>query len=154
MIFREVLPRHDNMTDQVLAHYYGWDMGALPTPPPVAIAEEYIDALFELPVTTYCIEQNLSLVAFASLNRLNERDGRISNVYVTHGWRGKGVGARIVGAVEDKASKEGFHRLHLYAKPDLRGFYEKRLGFHVIEQVDDHLSFGKYLERDYSQVNL
>lgn len=69
---------------------------------------------------------------------LKKHDGEIciqgapwlAGLYVSEPWRGRGVGTRLVHAVEDKAVRMGLPRLLLYT-PKAEGFY-LGLGWKVI----------------------
>ncbi|GAB4256938.1 GNAT family N-acetyltransferase [Deferrisoma sp.] len=55
-------------------------------------------------------------------------DGRVGRMAVLRAWRGRGVGRRILEALEAEARRRGMKTLRLHAQVAARGFYEK-LGY-------------------------
>lgn len=52
-------------------------------------------------------------------------DGRIGRMAVLAEWRGRGVGAAILGALVDRARLRGMARVTLHAQTHAAGFYAK-----------------------------
>lgn len=57
----------------------------------------------------------------------------LAGLYVKQEWRHQGIGARLVRAIEAKASELGIHKLYLYT-PDSEHFYA-RLGWSLRERT-------------------
>ncbi len=51
-------------------------------------------------------------------------DGRIGRMAVLPAWRGRGVGRRLLAALEAAAARAGIRRAVLHAQVSARGFYE------------------------------
>lgn len=58
----------------------------------------------------------------------------LARIAVRAAFRGRGLGARIVGALEDLARREGAHTATLHPHAYLEAFYE-RLGYHVVPGI-------------------
>jgi GNAT superfamily N-acetyltransferase len=58
----------------------------------------------------------------------------LAAVYVLPGFRGRGIGSQLVGAIEDVATRLQLERLYLFT-PDREDFYA-RLGWSVLEIVE------------------
>lgn len=56
------------------------------------------------------------------------RAGKIGRMAVQKKWRGKGVGAALIGLIKKTAVKKGITRLYLHAQASAVAFYQ-RLGF-------------------------
>lgn len=56
------------------------------------------------------------------------RAGKIGRMAVQKKWRGKGVGAALIGLIKKTAVKKGITRLYLHAQASAVPFYQ-RLGF-------------------------
>ncbi len=54
--------------------------------------------------------------------------GRVGRMAVRRGWRRRGVGARVLAALEAKARAEGLFRIELHAQCDVEAFY-RRAGY-------------------------
>jgi GNAT superfamily N-acetyltransferase len=64
-----------------------------------------------------------------------ERDVEICGLVVAAGWRGSGIGRRLVEAIEEWARGRGFSEITVrsnVARPESHPFYEK-LGFHRVK---------------------
>ncbi|WP_124727588.1 arsinothricin resistance N-acetyltransferase ArsN1 family A [Staphylospora marina] len=75
---------------------------------------------------------------WASLNPYSHRCAYASvaeiSVYVDRSWRGKGVGSRLLRALEEEAKENGFHKMILFTFPFNilgQGLYRK-LGFREV----------------------
>ncbi len=53
------------------------------------------------------------------------REGYIINMYVRPGFRGRGIGRRLLDACLGTAVNQGFRRFYLYATPSGRPMYEQ-----------------------------
>ncbi len=62
-------------------------------------------------------------------------DAYIQDVVVRSGWRGQGIGARIVAFLRDWCADHGVLWIGLIAQPGTRAFY-RRLGF---REMEDHV---------------
>lgn len=88
-------------------------------------------------------------IAIGGLNRdpfapEAENAGRIRHVFVVSEERNRGIGARMMEVLEDRARRHGFSILTLFTpSPDAARFYE-RLGFEIVEGTD-HRSHQKPL---------
>lgn len=60
----------------------------------------------------------------------------LAGLYVDKPWRNRGIGAKLVAAIEQVARKQGIQKLYLYT-PDAEGFYS-RLGWKLTERCDYH----------------
>ena len=54
--------------------------------------------------------------------------GHVGRIAVVRSWRGRGVGARLVDAMVERARRDGLESVDLDAQTHAQGFYEK-LGF-------------------------
>jgi len=92
-----------------------------------------------LPLTLVAVDQNGQLVAAGSI-KLSEDGTRVGlspwlgGIYVKAQYRGLGLGAQIVTALEQKAREQGVSRLYLSADSAVN-FYQK-LGWQVLDRVD------------------
>ncbi len=64
-------------------------------------------------------------------------DGHIGRMAVLREWRGRGVGAKVLNALIERARGRGFESVHLSAQVQAQGFY-RRFGFapHGPEYLD------------------
>jgi len=84
------------------------------------------------------------VVGWASLNPFNPRVAYDHvadfSVYVAREWRGRGVGAALLGALEERARQLGYHKLVLAALPwNVGGMaLYQRCGFRLVGVYDEH----------------
>lgn len=62
------------------------------------------------------------------------REGRLINVYVTEGWRGRGVANALIGACIETAKRAEVHRILVDDTPRGRRIYE-RAGFTMVNSI-------------------
>jgi GNAT superfamily N-acetyltransferase len=62
------------------------------------------------------------------------REGRLINVYVTEGWRGRGVAQALIEACIETARRADVHRILVDDTPRGRRIYE-RAGFTVVNSI-------------------
>lgn len=62
------------------------------------------------------------------------REGRLINVYVTEGWRGRGVGQALIDACIETARRMDVHRILVDDTPHGRRIYE-RAGFTAVNSI-------------------
>ena len=79
-------------------------------------------------------------------------DGRIGRMAVLREWRGRGVGAAILGALVDRARQRGMGRVTVHAQTHAAGFYA-RYDFapegEVFMEADiPHITMTRTLSRD------
>ena len=86
----------------------------------------------------FIAETDGHIVGWASLNRFNPRAAYDHvadlSVYIERGWRGRGVGRRLLDALEQAARDIGYHKLVLAAfpfNPAGMALYE-RVGFRTV----------------------
>lgn len=86
----------------------------------------------------FIAETDGHIVGWASLNRFNPRPAYDHvadlSVYIERGWRGRGVGRRLLDALEQAARDIGYHKLVLAAfpfNPAGMALYE-RVGFRTV----------------------
>jgi len=94
----------------------------------------------KIPLTVVAVENEM-IVGTASLKEFDmeirmQYSPWLASVYVCEGWRKKGVGARLVTTIVDKAKMIGVDTLYLYT-PDAQDFYAK-LGWRVLENTEYH----------------
>ncbi|MHA7627597.1 GNAT family N-acetyltransferase [Corallococcus sp. M7] len=85
--------------------------------------------------------ESLHLVAHAGgvvqgcvlFNPEDARSGRLFQMAVLPSLQGKGLGAKLVRALEDELRKRGFGHVHLHARAPVVPFYE-RLGYAVYDE--------------------
>lgn len=83
-------------------------------------------------LTLVCIIDD-EIVGTASL------DGeRVRNVFVDLSLHRKGIGRRLVLAIEDHAKRKRIERVFLLSGPSAQGFYQK-LGYTVVKRFDSDL---------------
>jgi putative acetyltransferase len=70
-----------------------------------------------------------SIVGFAEF----EPDGHIDCFYCHHDWIGKGVGSKLMQAIEELARTQGIKRIFSEVSITAKPFFE-RCGFHVLVQ--------------------
>jgi predicted N-acetyltransferase YhbS len=69
----------------------------------------------------------------------------LAGLYVKESWRGKGVGAELVRAIEQKALELGDNHLYLYT-PKSESFY-RRLGWGLMERSEYHGSLVSLMDK-------
>lgn len=81
---------------------------------------------------------------WASLNPYSHRRAHAGvaeiSIYVERSWRGKGVGSRLLRALEKKARENGFYKMVLFTFPFNRlaqGLYRK-MGFREVGVFENH----------------
>ncbi len=67
-------------------------------------------------------------------NAAPAREGRLINVYVTEGWRGRGVANALIGACIESARRADVHRILVDDTPRGRAIYE-RAGFTMVNSI-------------------
>lgn len=65
---------------------------------------------------------------------LSAREARLINVYVTDGWRGRGLANALIGACIETARRANVHRILVDDTPRGRQIYE-RAGFTVVNSI-------------------
>lgn len=108
---------------------------------------EYIESLLRerlhkrtLPITLVAFQEGkavgtVSLKPFDMETR-SDLTPWVTSLYVVKRWRGKGIGASLMKAAEEKAVKLGIHTLFLFtADPELAGRFYRRLGWQVKEKT-------------------
>lgn len=116
-LFRDTIRRvnsRDYAPDQILA----WAPDEID---PVRWAER-----FEGRFVPVAIENDVP-VGFAEL----ESNGHVDRVYVAADWIGKGIGKRLMAAIEEEARRLGLNRLFVEASITARPFFASR-GFTVL----------------------
>lgn len=94
----------------------------------------------QIPVALVAVEGNevlgtVCLKAHDMETRL-ELTPWLAGLYVARPWRGRGIGAALVKAIEKKANELTVEKLYLYT-PASQGFYS-RLGWQVKEKTEYH----------------
>jgi GNAT superfamily N-acetyltransferase len=56
------------------------------------------------------------------------RQGKLRQMAVHPNWQGKGIGQRLLAMLEEYAQRHGMARIHMHARVEAAGFYE-RLGY-------------------------
>ncbi len=101
-----------------------------------ALAASYTPAL----VAVYA-QYGVTLVAEAEdglLGTATLEGERVRNVFVRVGSHGRGIGKRLMDAIEDEARRQGLEQLYLLANVAAVEFYEK-LGWRVVEEVVERI---------------
>lgn len=70
------------------------------------------------------------VVGVGRLHRRSASEGQIRYMAVEEVWRGRGVGARILNALEEEAVRRGFGRMMLEARAEAVPFYHRH-GYRV-----------------------
>ena len=111
---------------------------------------EIVEAFLQETQTPESIRRQMaSGTIYAFINRDGERAGyvayeacsegmRLSKLYLFEGYRGKGIGGRILKYVEDETRKSGFGTVRLEVNeinPSAREFYRSH-GYSVEERID------------------
>jgi putative acetyltransferase len=86
----------------------------------------------------FVAEENGAVVGFGELNQVG---GEITGLYVSPDVAGRGVGWKLLCALEERAHAFGLETLHLTASLNAVSFYE-RAGFRPLEKVTRTLSPG------------
>ena len=79
-------------------------------------------------------------IGSAALRELSSEVGEVKRMFVTPAWRGRGVAARLLGALEQHARGRGYRALRLETgvrQPEAMRVYE-RAGFAPIPSFGDH----------------
>ncbi len=77
--------------------------------------------------------------------------GRLLQMAVTPTLQGQGVGAKLVRALEDALLERGFHHVHLHARDEAIGFYE-RLDYAICGAPFVEVGIGHHpMQRDLRQ---
>ena len=80
-----------------------------------------------------------TLIGIGRLHRINGNRGQIRYMAVVEAWRGRGVGAALLAALEQKARDWGLNQIRLHARQDVVGFYTSH-GYAVV--APSHTLFG------------
>ncbi|WP_223641540.1 GNAT family N-acetyltransferase [Corallococcus sp. EGB] len=100
--------------------------------------------------------ESLHLVAHADgdvrgcvlFNPEDSRGGRLFQMAVQPSLQGKGLGAKLVRALEDELRKRGFRHVHLHARAPVVPFYE-RLGYAVYGEPFEEVGIAhRHMQRD------
>ncbi len=101
----------------------------------------------------FVAEQNCQVVGWASLNVFNPREAYRHvadfSVYVERSWRGRGVGAFLLGSLIEEAKEIGFHKMVLSAFPfNNRGMdLYARMGFRTVGVYEEQgLLDGRWVD--------
>lgn len=89
-------------------------------------------------VETEAVEENAEIVGTVQLKRLDQTTAEVKRLYVVPARRGEGLGRRLMEAVLDGATEEGFSTLRLGVGPYLetaQSLYED-LGFEYTSRYD------------------
>jgi ribosomal protein S18 acetylase RimI-like enzyme len=116
------------------------------TDPWITLGRTYEDSVKILTDPTkevYVASVGMEFVGFSILQTQGTFVGYIQTVAVTAGWRGKGVGSRIIQAAEDRIFGEfpnSFITVSSF-NPGAQRLYE-RLGYEVIGELKDFIIRG------------
>lgn len=101
--------------------------------------EEWLELMKHPERITFVAIENGRVLGTASLDfaDLPPRDDLtpwLASVYVLPEFRARGLGAKLVEAVENEAKAKGFERIYLHTS-DREGFYAKR-GWQLVDKVE------------------
>lgn len=104
-------------------------------------------------------EADGQVVGFAALSRMSQKSGwrftREDTIYLDPGWRGRGLGKRLLGALLAEAWRIGMHVVaaSITSENEVSIALHRRLGFEVVGTLREAgLKFGRRLSTTYMQV--
>jgi predicted N-acetyltransferase YhbS len=120
--------------------------------------KKYIESLLRkrlnkkrLPITLVAFEagEPVGTISLKSFDMETKRNLSpwIASLYVERPWRKKGIGSRLIKALEAKAAELNFRKLYLFTVKGLVSFYV-RLGWKIKEQTLYHSYSVTIMEKD------
>jgi GNAT superfamily N-acetyltransferase len=81
----------------------------------------------------FAVKSGLELTGVCRLQRLADGTGQVRYMAVKYEHQGKGIGALLLDAAEQKGKKEGMHKIILHARENAVPFYENQ-GYRIVEK--------------------
>ena len=114
-------------------------------PPGIAYSREEIEGFIAQPNSeTWVAVEGEQVIGFVIADRDEKEAGHVMTIDVVEGWRGQGVGAKLMGAAERWAEDQGLKVMYLETAEDnlgAQGFYQAR-GYKKLDKINDYYANG------------